>query len=187
MAGEHCSSLWEGSLGRETHGLWEGRGQALGQPLFWTSIFLRFFFLLWDICLVAPNTGVCYPVDYLLLFFEHSARHRVATLHCCWMTEWITSRELWIDKHPIFFFFFFFFYNFQFAVVYQIFWGWFSDLELKGVSNGIFKVQRSLVLFHYYWVMWNGRSEACWVQGEIQILIKHEHWSNSNMLHSCCL
>lgn len=85
------------------------------------------------------------------------------------------------------YFFFFFFNNFQLSIDSQISELCCQALAFKGLSSWIFKVQRSLVLFHYYWVMWNGRSEACWVQGEIQILIKHEHWSNSNMLHSCCL
>lgn len=98
MAGEYCSSE-KAAWGERDTGLVrkEGTKPLANQFPEPASSSVPPFSL--GMCLMAPNTGVCYPV-YLLRFSEHSARYVVAT-ESLLLNDWMSNLLwLWSDRHP---------------------------------------------------------------------------------------
>ena len=60
-------------------------------------------------------------------------------------------------------------------------------LAFEWLCSWILKVPRSHVLFHYYWVKKLEDGKLSGLKEETLILIKHEKWSDSDMLHSLYL
>lgn len=60
-------------------------------------------------------------------------------------------------------------------------------LAFEWLCSWILKVPRSHVLFHYYWVKKLEDGKLTGLKEETLILIKHEKWSDSDMLRSLYL
>lgn len=157
MAGEHCSSAWEGSLWRETHGSMRKAG-----PSPWPTTFPDHHLPLFPL---SPWGHPCDSTQHTVLSCDLPLSSEWC--HACssclilaveWLNEQPISCELSSDKHS--FLFFFIFNCWTFPGIPQFVGSLVKSWLSSWLSSWILKVQKFDSLFHDYWVKKTGRPEA---------------------------